>query len=223
MATVLQIAGLCALPLLALPAILFGSIPETFAQAAFLGLAIFIGMSTIAVLGNRNDSLLRGIGSLLERVSHRVPRWETPVNLPDRLIAIRDETVERLGDRLPAALMATMGRWIFDFLTLVFAVVAVGGAPSIWLLLMAFFTAQLLAQVTITPGGIGVVEAGLTGALAVAGLAAGPAAIATLAYRLFNYGLMLPAGLVAWGIHRRRLTLAGRVEFDPDELLGPRD
>lgn len=221
-ATVLQVAGLCALPLLALPAILFGSVPPTFAQAALLGVAIFAGMVVIAVLANRSEFLLRAIGDAITTVGHRLPRVEPSDNLPDRLIAIRDETAERLGERLPAALLATMGRWIFDFLTLVFAVLAVGGRPSIWLLLMAFFTAQLLNQVSITPGGLGVVEAGLIGALKLAGLAAGQAAVATLAYRLFNYGVMLPAGFVAWGIHRRRLVLAGREEFDPDELFESR-
>ncbi len=221
-ATVLQVAGLCALPLLALPAILFGSVPPTFAEAALLGVAIFAGMVVIAVLANRSEFLLRAIGNAITRIGSRLPRWEPPANLPDRLIGIRDETRDRLGERFPAALLATMGRWIFDFLTLLFAVLAVGGSPSVWLLLMAFFTAQLLNQVSITPGGLGVVEAGLIGALKLAGLAAGQAAVATLAYRLFNYGLMLPAGFVAWGIHRRRLVLAGREEFDPDELFDAR-
>jgi hypothetical protein len=32
----------------------------------------------------------------------------------------------------------------------------------------------------------------------------GPAAVATLAYRLASYWLQLPAGLVAYVLHRRR-------------------
>ena len=43
--------------------------------------------------------------------------------------------------------------------------------------------------------------------------------IATLAYRLFNFGLMLPAGLIGWMAHRNRLRRLGRQEFDPDLLL----
>jgi uncharacterized membrane protein YbhN (UPF0104 family) len=49
-----------------------------------------------------------------------------------------------------------------------------------------------------------VVEAGLAGTLALAGVAAAPAALATLAYRLVSYWLPLPAGLAAWVLHRRR-------------------
>jgi uncharacterized membrane protein YbhN (UPF0104 family) len=48
-----------------------------------------------------------------------------------------------------------------------------------------------------------VVEAGLTGALALIGVNGGAAVLATLAYRLFNYWLYLPAGLVGLILHRR--------------------
>ena len=224
MATALQVAGLCALPLLALPAVLLGlQLPDTFAQTALLGLAVFTGMALLTALANRSERILHAIGNAVWELGHHIPRLNPPDHLGDLLVSIRNDARARLGERLPTAILATLGRWIFDFLVMVSAVVAVGATPDVWLLLLAFFTAQLLAQVAITPGGIGVVEAGLTAALVVAGLSGPQAAIATLAYRLFNYGLMLPAGLVAWLLHRHRLRLAGREEYDPDELLGPPD
>jgi uncharacterized protein (TIRG00374 family) len=61
----------------------------------------------------------------------------------------------------------------------------------------------------VTPGGLGVVEAGLVGTLALAGVPAGPAAVATLAYRLGSYWLQLPAGLVAYVVHRRHYEAPG--------------
>ena len=69
----------------------------------------------------------------------------------------------------------------------------------------------MLAQVPVTPGGLGVVEAGLTGTLALAGVPAAAAAVATLAYRLVSYWLPLPAGAVAWVVHRRRYGVADEV------------
>ena len=63
----------------------------------------------------------------------------------------------------------------------------------------------MLAQIPITPGGLGVVEAGLTGSLALIGVPPAAAAVATLAYRLVSYWLALPAGGVAWLLHRRRV------------------
>jgi uncharacterized protein (TIRG00374 family) len=70
--------------------------------------------------------------------------------------------------------------------------------------LLAFCTAQVLTQVPVTPGGLGFVEAGLTATLTLAGVSAGDAVLATLAYRLFSYWLPLPLGLAALLLHRRR-------------------
>jgi uncharacterized membrane protein YbhN (UPF0104 family) len=53
--------------------------------------------------------------------------------------------------------------------------------------LLAFCTAQVVAQIPITPGGLGFVEAGLTGTLTLIGVPAGSALLATFAYRLFSY------------------------------------
>jgi len=71
--------------------------------------------------------------------------------------------------------------------------------------LLAFCGAQLLTQIPITPGGLGFVEAGLTAMLALAGVSAGNAVLATFAYRLFSYWLPLPVGLAAYAAHRRRI------------------
>ena len=71
-------------------------------------------------------------------------------------------------------------------------------------MLLAFCAAQVLAQIPVTPGGLGFVEAGLTATLALAGVSAGNAVLATFAYRLFSYWLQLPPGVVAFYFHKRR-------------------
>ena len=71
-------------------------------------------------------------------------------------------------------------------------------------MLLAYAASMVLAMIPITPGGLGFVEAGLVGLLALAGVPAGPASIAVLAYRLVSYWLPLPAGGVAAVLHRRR-------------------
>src|SRR6185436_7041690 len=98
---------------------------------------------------------------------------------------------------------ATVGRWAFDYGTLLAALAAVGSTPRPALVLLAFCAAQVLAQIPVTPGGLGFVEAGLTATLALAGVGAGAAVLATFAYRLFQYWLPLPLGLVGLGLQRR--------------------
>jgi uncharacterized protein (TIRG00374 family) len=209
-ATVLQIAGLCVLPLLALPAVVIGlRVPRTLLETGALALGLFAAMFATGLAVARSEQVLRWAGRTAHDLSLKLPRVkELPVTLPDRLVAHRDEVRDRLGDRLVYASGAAVGRWLTDLLALVTAVIAVGEHPRFSLVLLAFVAAQLLAQIPVTPGGIGVVEAGLTATLALAGVAGGDAALATLAYRLVSYWLMLPAGLVAWLVHRRRVALA---------------
>ena len=72
--------------------------------------------------------------------------------------------------------------------------------------LLAYVVAMALAIVPITPGGLGFVETGLTGALVLAGVDANSAVVATLLYRLMSFWLPIPVGALAWGtwtVHRR--------------------
>jgi uncharacterized protein (TIRG00374 family) len=74
--------------------------------------------------------------------------------------------------------------------------------------LLAYAAAGIVALVPITPGGLGIVEASLSGLLVLAGVPGGKAFVATLAYRLASYWLPLLVGLVAFVLFRRRYPLA---------------
>ena len=65
-------------------------------------------------------------------------------------------------------------------------------------------TAELLALLPFTPGGLGFVEAGLVGTLTLAGVPGSDALAATLLYRLASYWLPIPAGGVAYLLFRHR-------------------
>jgi uncharacterized protein (TIRG00374 family) len=123
--------------------------------------------------------------------------------LPDRLVRERDRILATLGPRWKRAVLAAVGRWGFDYATLLAALAAVGDHARPGLVLLAFCAAQLLAQIPVTPGGLGFVEAGLTATLALAGVGAAAAVLATFAYRLVSYWLPLPVGLGAFVVHRR--------------------
>ncbi len=119
---------------------------------------------------------------------------------------------EVLGHNWWQALLFASGRWVLDYLTLLAALGAVGAHPRPSLVLLAFFAAQLLGTLPLTPGGLGFVEAGLTGTLALAGVSARNAVVATLAYRLVSFWLPIPAGAIAAVVHRRRY---GSDDVDP--------
>jgi uncharacterized protein (TIRG00374 family) len=209
-ANVLTLAALLAMPVLAIPAIVRGLVPHDLVNITLMGAGVFVLLAGLGAWSLTSDKPLRWIGRTVQNVRNRLRRHAEPLTgLPSRLLAERDRVLQTLGAGWQRALLATVGRWTFDYLTLLAALAAVGSTPRAAVVLLAFCAAQLLAQVPLTPGGLGFVEAGLTGMLTLAGVSAGDAVLATFAYRLFSYWLPLPAGVVGYVVHRRSITPVG--------------
>jgi uncharacterized protein (TIRG00374 family) len=201
----LTLAVVLALPVLAIPTLIRGSVDRGLLEGAVTGLVLFVLLSTLGAILLARDGPLRWVGRTVQRVRNRLRRRSEPLRtLPDRLVRERNRILGILGPRWKRALLAAVGRWAFDYATLLAALAAVGDPARPGLVLLAFCTAQVLAQIPITPGGLGFVEAGLTAMLTLAGVGAGAAVLTTFAYRLVSYWLPLPVGLVAWLVHRRR-------------------
>jgi uncharacterized membrane protein YbhN (UPF0104 family) len=202
-------AVVLAMPVLALPALIRGGVNKGLLHIAVAGLVVFVVASALGAVLLSTDGPLQWVGRLIQRVRNRLRRRAEPLRrLPQRLLRERDRILETLGPRWKRALAATVGRWTFDYLTLLAALAAIGSHPLPGLVLLAFCGAQLLAQIPVTPGGLGFVEAGLTGMLALAGVSAGDAVLATFAYRLFSYWLPLPFGLVGLALAPRATSAA---------------
>jgi uncharacterized protein (TIRG00374 family) len=204
-ANLLTFAVVLALPVLAIPAIVRGGVSRSLIEATVIGLVVLVALFAVGTVMIALDGPLAWVGRLIQRLRNRLRRSAEPLRrLPERLLRERDRIVGTIGPRWKRSLAATAGRWAFDYATLLAALAAIGSHPRPSLVLLAFCAAQILAQIPITPGGLGFVEAGLTAMLALAGVSAGAAVLATFAYRLFSYWLPLPVGLVAFGWHARR-------------------
>jgi uncharacterized protein (TIRG00374 family) len=200
----LTFAVVLAMPLLAVPALIRGSVDDDLLRVSAVGLGLFVVLAVAGTAVLALDRPLGWIGRAVQRVRNRLrPSAEPLRQLPARLMRERDRILETVGPKWRRALLATVGRWTFDYLTLLAAVAAVGGGARPGLVLLAFCAAQVLTQVPVTPGGLGFVEAGLTAMLALAGVSAGDAVLATFTYRLFSYWLPLPVGLAAYGWYQR--------------------
>ena len=204
--TLLNFGLLLALPVLSLPSI-FGGTPVNrgLVQTAYLGGGVFVLMVAAAVVVNIWDRPLLEVGRIVEQIANRTFRRQRHLEqLGPKLLHERDSIRIVLGERWWRALLAATGRWLFDFATLLACLRAVGAKPSPSIALLAFAAASLLGMISITPGGLGLVEAGLTGTLALAGVGGGAAVVATLAYRLVSFWLPIPAGAAAYWLFRRR-------------------
>ena len=165
-----------------------------------------------------SDRLTARIGGAVQWLLNAVRRWHEPVHdLPERLVAERNQVRQSLQSQWWQALLAAVGRSMFDYASLLVALLAVGANPNPSLVLLAFVAAQVLSMVPLTPGGVGFVEVGLVGTLTVAGVSPPLAVVATLAYRLASYWIPVGVGLVAFGMfrHRYRHQLGAARAADP--------
>ena len=202
--TIASTATILAMPLLALPAIVGGvAAPRGLIQAAYVGVAGFVAVAVLAATAFGWDRPLVIVGRAARWLIRRFRR-DSAADLPERLLAQRDRMKETFGRRWPVALTGAIGKVGFDYLALLCCLAAVGSRPSPSLALLAYVAGALLAQIPVTPGGLGFAEAGLTGMLTAAGVDPQQALVSTLAYRLVSFWLPLPAGGIAYLLFRRR-------------------
>jgi uncharacterized membrane protein YbhN (UPF0104 family) len=194
-----------AFPVVALPAILGGlKAPHGLVQTAYIGAGAFALTVLAGLTAFLWDNPLRQVGRAIDAVLRRLPGKRQAHGTGERLLQQRDGLRDAFGARWPFALCAVIGKPAFDYLGLVCCLAAVGARPNPSLVVLAYSGASLLGMVPFTPGGLGFVEAGLTGLLTLAGTSAHQAVVATLAYRLLTFWLPLPVGGIAYVLHRHR-------------------
>lgn len=96
--------------------------------------------------------------------------------------------------------------WGLDFACLAATAAAFGIDVSLVRLATVYLTVQLIRQVPISPGGIGVVEVALLAGLVSAGAGHDAAAAAMLVYRLLSCWIIIPLGALTYATLRRRAT-----------------
>lgn len=213
--SLLGVGGLLALPVLALPVILAGApTSRSLVTAAVLGAAGFVVFAALGAVILAYDWPLRWAGRTAQRLRNWALRKRPPVHgLDETLLSQRNEIRAVLGRQWWQALLLSAGRLAFDYLCLLAALRATGSRPRPSLILVAYAVAGVIGMIPATPGGLGLVEASLTGLLVLAQVDSSQAVLATLTYRLASYWVPLVAGPIAYGAfwmrYRRRRTPTG--------------
>jgi putative heme transporter len=88
--------------------------------------------------------------------------------------------------------------WLTDLLCLVAAARAFALPVGLFTLASIYLGVQLVRQIPVTPGGIGLIETGLLAGLATAGATTAAAAAVVLTYRLLSCWLIIPIGGASW-------------------------
>jgi putative heme transporter len=188
-----------------------GSPGGLLTTAAFVGAAVLgVAVSGFA-LALWSAKLAREIGdaasTFVSWVLAKVRRG--PVGPWGKAFAVfREDTVDLLRRRWHVLTLATLAGQLTVFVVLLMCLRAFevpDSAVSVVEAFAAWSLARLLTIVPLTPGGLGVVELGLTGALVGFGGANAPVVAAVLVYRFLTVVPTLALGLLAlatWKRHR---------------------
>lgn len=215
-ASMLNLASLFFLPVFALPALLGGLVPGGLVRAGELGLVGFVLIVAFGAVILTSDPLPVSLGRVGEwTVNHLPGRRRLTTNLPARLLIQRDAVRGEVGRNWWRALLLIAGHVGLDYFSLLAALRATGAQPSPSLVLLAYAATAVVVLVPLTPGGLGIVEASLTGLLVLAGVTSSRAVLATLAYRIGAYWLPIVSGGVAYLLYRRRYGTAEDVSTPP--------
>jgi putative heme transporter len=170
------------------------------AAAGGLLLVILVVLVAMTLTSDRTarragDTLARAASPFLRRRKIERAEWR------DAFAGFRREAVELLAARLWWLVGASLASHVSLFLVLLLALrhVGVSEAQVGWAeALGAFAFMRFLAALPITPGGLGIIELGLSAALAYAGGPRVEVVAAVLVFRALTYLIQIPFGAITY-------------------------
>lgn len=181
-----------------------------FQVTAAVGAALFIGGAIVlagafasGTLANRIGNAAGRLASVVQRVRRREARTLDAADVE----RFRGESVRMLRAAWPRLTFATALNQLTGFLIFDLSLRAVGigyGSVSVAESFAAWSIGRLIASLPVTPGGLGLVELGLTGTLVGFGGAHARVVAAVLVYRILSIAPTLVLGLLATGTWRSR-------------------
>jgi len=179
-------------------------------MAGLFGIGALLGSIALFALMLRSDRLAKRVGDAAARLVSRVlgVLRRPPVSgWGEAARGFRADTIDLLRHawlRLSVgAIVSQLSLYLV--LLLVLRDVGVSNDEVGWVeVLAAFAFVRLLTALPVTPGGVGVVELGLTAALVGAGGDRDEVVAAVLVFRALTYLLPIPVGVVTYVIWRRK-------------------
>ncbi|HEX4093186.1 MAG TPA: YbhN family protein [Trebonia sp.] len=192
---------------------------NTFAMmAGSLGIVLSALAIAVAVIAVRRPAVRERVGRAavwtLSRVQRAIRR---PAGDAAAIVGatMADLTAFELHRRDAVHVVGSAFRnWTFDLLCLAFSIRAAGAHVPWWGIVLAWAAGSGGASLNLTPGGLGVVEVALTGALVCLGVPSGPALTAVLLYRGITFWLAIAVGWPIYWRLRRERPLAAAVPAD---------
>jgi uncharacterized protein (TIRG00374 family) len=177
--------------------------------AALIGAAIFFAIIIGFTIGLRSDAQARDIGDLAARMMNRILRVirRAPVRWDgDAFVRFRAEAIGLLRARWHWITVSALVGHLTVYLVLAVALRAAGvGWDDVSAVeaFAAWSVVRVISAIPITPGGFGIIELGLTGALVAFGGSQAEVVAAVLIYRFLTVAPPLVLGVIAGSTWRR--------------------
>jgi putative heme transporter len=198
------------MPIVALALLaIWGDVNAALVTAALVGLAVLI--AAIAIFGATLHSARlarrvgQGLGKLVTPIL-RIIRKPTDRDWGESLVTFRSETIGLVKRRWAWLTLSTLVSHVSLYLVLLVTLRHIGASEDEvgWIQVLATFSfIRLISALPITPGGLGVVELGLTAGLIAAGGERAEVVAAVLVYRVLTYAIPIPFGAITYVVWQR--------------------
>ncbi len=211
-----------ALPVLGLLALLFVETPTSAqvlgALGALVGVAVMVGLFAAVLKDDRTALRIGGVADRIAAKLFTLIHRDPPAPLSAQLLDFRHSTVTVISRRWPALTVTNFLQQFAQFGVLFVALRITESGESTQVTLAAAFAAFALARlasfIPVTPGGLGTVDAALTGMLVNFGATNTDALAATLLWRAASWVPQVLLGvvtLIIWRVRYRGVPVsAGR-------------
>jgi putative heme transporter len=177
-----------------------GDASGSLLTAAVIGVIVLLAAILLFTLILLSERLARKVGNGLGRPVNWFRRLfkKSEVDMGDSTVEFRRHAVGLLRTRWLALTLTALVSHLSLYLVLLLSLRDVGVSEDevSWVQVLAAFSfIRLVSALPVTPGGVGVVELGLTAALVAAGGAEAEVAAGVLIYRALTYLLPIPIGV----------------------------
>ncbi len=213
-------------PVLGVIALLWVGSPSSGEIIGAVGGLVAVGVMVALLTGVfRSDTTARRLGARLDRMTAwgaaRLHR-DAPAPLEAQLSAFRRSTVDVVADRWALITGTNFAQQFTQFVVLAVALRITETGETTQVPIAAAFAAFALARlagfIPITPGGLGTVDAGLTGLLMAFGASNTDALAATLLWRAASWVPQVVLGVITgliWRVRQGRSKQQGRAAAAP--------
>jgi uncharacterized protein (TIRG00374 family) len=200
---VFSTAGKVLLPMVGLAALILqgGHISPALRDAALFGVLTLVGVLVLFVTVMVSSRAAHAVGGFIQRVAQallRLIRRQKELGWEAAIARLRDQTRDVMRTGWLSMTLGTLGYFVIYFVLFWVCLHFCGLVTGVGTMLAAFALGRLLTSVAVTPGGIGVVEAGSVALLVAMGADPAQAAGGILLFTIFTHILEIPFGVLAW-------------------------